>query len=255
MTTAYTSVMQLRNARFNNPALPVLGPIIAPGLRAAFRPRADISSMADLSGNGTLTTKVGSPVFTDTGVIGTVANGFTTNLAETKNHTYIVTAKCTAATTPFIVGNFNSTAELGTGLFALSTAGNMTSSAAYWTKSGATTNWDRINGPAVSIAMFPTLWSFMVITVDSDRNRITFWLKQGSAELTKIGPVSNSGLSTRNMAPAETLRIMGPQPAWAYTGQAEVAELLIYDRVLTDDEIIRQYGYSKPWLASRGVQL
>lgn len=67
---------------FNNPALPIVAPLIRSGLVAAWRLYAGGSSMHDLSGNGHSLKIVGTPSWTANGVICNQYNHFVTDVYD-----------------------------------------------------------------------------------------------------------------------------------------------------------------------------
>ncbi|WP_068445009.1 hypothetical protein [Providencia heimbachae] len=246
-------INRIKGANWDSSGLPVLNSFVTQGLVAAFRPKSYASSMVDLSGNETHVQTIGNPQFTKSGVIGSNADGFLTSCSETSSHTYIATIKGDSSIGPFIVGNFNSQSAMGTGIVTLAINNMMHNAGAYWTKSGDTTNWDRVTGSGVAPDNFRTAWAFIALTVDSEKEWVELWLKQGDSPLIRAAAVKPSGIKTRNMDATKKIRIMGPTPAWTSSARNEVAETLIYNRALSESEIKQQYLYSQKYHLNNGV--
>lgn len=89
-----STVIRLSGVRFNNPDLPKISPLVingfvADGLRAAFRPAQNATSLIDLSGNETKLTAKGTPEYTSFGVKGDYANGLQSDVPESRSLTQI----------------------------------------------------------------------------------------------------------------------------------------------------------------------
>lgn len=78
---------------FNNPALPIVAPLMRSGLVAAWRLYAGEASMHDLSGNGHTLKTIGSPEWTDKGVLCSQNHHFVTDVADMLDCTIILTAR------------------------------------------------------------------------------------------------------------------------------------------------------------------
>ena len=257
-------IIKAKNVVFDNPNLPVLTPMISNGLIAGFRPNNSTLGLTDLSGNGYELTKVGNPTLTDKSIIVDKANGFVTNVRETTHLTLIVVSRAIknpqasgenqwlsmVAGTYYndrgssIFTGYNSTKNevdtLGQSYAKKMADGTVSSKTVWLGSQSATTN--------------QTDFKFTALVVKATDNKILTYspTKQTAPLFAYDGSADGSRLDMRNLTDPTTNQPnyfkLGIANVPFGDGKNEIAEVLIYNRALTQDEIMRQYKFSQDFM-------
>ena len=280
-----STIIRLRGINFNNPALPVVSSFVRRGLKAAFRPAGDLSSMVDLSGNGASLTKRGNPSFTSNALRGDRVNGFKTSISESLNQTLIAvfrTVKNGTEWDGFPLGNYTSTGidvtqrrgmsvwmSQGAGTdpskldlrVATNTHAKLNADGTYINRSSTYVMHNELD-PA---SRTETDWAFAAISVNADTNYRKMYVPRYYPSASYISSdEAASGYSLANRLRADPASGVAncfeiastPDASTSWGGIIEVAEAIIYDVALTDEELFQQYALSKDFMARvRGITI
>lgn len=247
---------------FDNPALPIVAPLLRTNLVAAWRLYSGPASIQDLSGNGHTLKATGSPTWTDKGVIVDQNNYFESDVGDSLARTYVAVIRPILSSDgsesdspgvgnhrrvdgePYGLGIWNNgTASVqnlnmhtsginSSGDFFASTntfGGNRTrpSDGSQMEYAFAATAFDPVNNRSTGLA--PRYGNATVIEWDTAspnyvlEDRPTL-LPDGSENFVRIG--STPGVN-------------------GLDSQVEICEVLIFDAALTQAQIQQQYEYSK----------
>lgn len=283
-----TTILRIKGASFNDPSFPVLTPFIREGLLGAFRPAVSDASLVDLSGNGALLTKVGSPTVTAQGLLGNKSNGYKTNIAETASHTIMAVGRLklngvagASQISGFFAGNYlvDGGDPRGMGLFystlpgTVSGVGVQVQAQTHIKKPSAPLSANMYaNGPRLLDNKTPgametsvSAWVFMAIVVDAALGKMQFYVPAASASAPfqtlnaadAGGTISGRFLTDPVGGGPNFMQIVSvPTTGFVGESQSEVAEALFYNRALTADEIFRQYQLSQAFMsARRGISI
>ena len=265
-------IIKAKNITFSNADLPVLSPMISNGLVASFRPTNASLGLIDLSGNGNQLTTQGAPQLTANSTIVDKNNGFVTNVRETMDLTLIVVSRAIknpqasgenqwlgmVAGTYYndrgssIFTGYNSTKNevdtLGQSYAKKMADGTVSSKTVWLGSQSATTN--------------QTDFKFTALVVKATDNKILTYnpAKQTAPLFAYDGSADGSRLDMRNLADPTTNQSnyfkIGIANVPFGDGKAEIAEVLIYNRALTQDEIMRQYKFSQDFMQKhRGITI
>lgn len=267
-----TTILRIKGAYFNDPSLPVVAPFVRAGLVGAFRPYSSDANMVDLSGAGATLSKIGSPTYSSVGMIGDGTNGFITNITEGLSSTIMVVARVllgdvAAYTSTFFAGNYVLAGgqTYGHSLFSSgdpgSVSGQRTSlrgQTAY--QNTITSVNDNLymsshlvadNTPIGAGTNNTTAWTFMAVTVDSIANKVTHYIPALSPK-TEYNITSMSGSlasRARTAPPGRPMFIVAEGSAFGGT-RAEIAEVLFYNRALSETEILQQYAVTQAFMSA-----
>lgn len=252
-----STIFKIRGLKFSNAALPSVLPFVRDGLVGAWRFGGSEASANDLSGNGALLTQVGNLEYLRTGVIGNSAEGFITNLRETKSFT-MMTVHRNPSLSPgsagnFTVGNYRAQGAVGGSSIyhnfntTLATRGLSGQSHALSKTTGGQVNNQRYS-PAT--AFDSREYVFQALRVDADSNTISLHLpKTGYVNSNTPNKDTESSFADRAINPNPFMIMMTTYAGWSATATAlrplEISEVLIYDKALTDAQIAEQYALSK----------
>lgn len=257
-------IIKAKNITFSNADLPVLSPMISNGLVASFRPTNAGLGLIDLSGNGHQLTTQGAPQLTANSAIVDKNNGFVINARETTDLTLIVVSR--AVKNPqasgedqwlgMVVGTYyndrgssiftgyNSTKNevdtLGQSYAKKTTDGTVSSKTVWLGSQSATTN--------------QTDFKFTALVVKATDNKVLTYApaKQSTPMFIYDGSTDGYRVDLRNLSDPTTDQPnyfkLGIANVPFGDGKSEIAEVLIYNRALTQDEIMRQYKYSQAFL-------
>ena len=265
-------IIKAKNVVFNNPNLPILTPMVSGGLIGSFRPSNTALGLTDLSGNGHQLLIQGSPQFTDKSVIVDKDNGLISDIQETLDMTLIVVYRAIKNTQAsgenqwlgMVVGTYYN--DRGMSIFtAASNNKNQVDvlGQAYTKKTSdgsvsSKITWNGSFDNASGIAQ--TEYQFNALVVNASGNKLlTYTPARQLSPITFYDGFSDvSLLSTRSLIDPTTkspnLFKFGIANVPFGSGKAEIAEVLIYNRPLSQEEITRQYRYSKEFLLKhRGI--
>ena len=265
-------IIRAKGVTFSNTDLPILTPMINNGLVASFRPTNASLGLIDLSGNGNQLTTQGAPQLTANSAIVDKNNGFVTNVRETTDLTLIVVSR--AIKNPqasgenqwlgMVAGTYYS--DRGMSIFTSANNTNnrvdvLAQSYAKKTSDGSVSNkviWNGSFDNASGIAQ--TEYQFNALVVNASSNKLLTYTpaRQLSPYSVYDGFSDASLLSTRSLIDPTTkspnVFKFGIANVPFGNGKAEIAEVLIYNRPLSQEEITRQYRYSKEFLLKhRGI--
>lgn len=278
-----STILRLTGAAFDNPALPIITPLVSDGLVGAFRPYRSLARTIDLSGNGRRLTLKGSPLFSDFGVIGSSSSGLITDIFETASMT--ITTVSRMCLDGVLLSDYSG--GLAAGYYAVDPAGGgdaKRGTATMWipnpgTPAGthnlrafglthARRNSDNLqliisNGGVSEANVDPagrthSLPEFVAVTVSAVTNKRIVYIP-------RLGIVSEYDGNT-NAVPASfaNRRLVSPAngtpnrmhiatlpegSGYTGTGRIEVGEALFYNRALSADEVARQYALSSDFFA------
>lgn len=258
-------IIKAKNVVFSNPNLPIITPMISDGLQAAFRPNNTTLGLSDFSGHGATLTPQGNPQITDKSVIVDRINGFVSNVRETIDLTMIVVHRAIKTSTAtagnqwqgMVAGTYY--ADRGISVFSnINTGKNEidTLGAAYAKKtSDGSMQLKNVWLGSQSATTDKTEYQFSAFVLKASDNKVLTYnpLKQSTPLFIYDGSADGSRLDLRNLSdPANTTPNyfkLGIANVPFGDGKSEIAEVLIYDRALTQEEVMRQYQYSKDFMA------
>nr|WP_315041293.1 hypothetical protein [uncultured Moraxella sp.] len=257
-----SAIIKAIGVTFNDPTLPVLAPLITQGLVGAWRPNNSSLGLIDLSGNGHILTQVGNPTLTDNSIVVDKNNGFATDVKETIDLTMIVVHRAVKSDNDnlpwesFTVGCFYD--NRGTSIWqSLSTEENKVyiNAQTYGKKIADGTMHNRIfYSRKITVPPQKTDYIMTAFVVKASDNIMTTYQPQLQATPTNTYDATPEGyrLDLRHLSdPATNLPNyfkFGLANVEFGNGKSEIAEVLIYNRALNQDEIMRQYKYSQAFL-------
>lgn len=268
-----SAIIKAVGVKFNDNSLPILSPMITNGLVGAFRPTNQTMGLIDLSGNGHTLMQVGNPDLTENSVIVNDTNGFSTDIRETTDLTFFIvhrTLKDTAAQNislawrGFPVGCFYD--NRGSSIFYDYVDGHVLILAQSFDKKVATGEmknrlWS-IKQYQVSTSDTVTPWTVSAFVVKASDNSMFGYQPQLQSTPVKTYDATQDGhrLDLRNLADPVTglpnYIKLGISNVFYGSAKSEIAEVLIYNRALTQDEIMRQYKFSQDFMQKhRGIAI
>lgn len=262
-----TTIIKAMGVNFNNPNLPIVAPMITDGLIAGFRPNNTQRGLIDLSGNGHMLTKKGSPELTAFGIKGNAANGFVSDVPESRSMTIFVTSRIFKSDS----GNYHGfalstykdtgvTTNRGIGVFYYNDDTKVTTNSNIVAKK-LTAN-EQVNKVAavrsdlLTVSSPATPFKMIAIVIDADKNHfITYDPASQSAPTADYDSIydgfilagrllSDPLTGKPNMFEIASYTISGEWDSYS-----EVAEVLFYDKALTQAQIVQQYQYSKDFMS------
>ena len=279
-----TTIIRATGVKFNNNDLPVISPFVTDGLLAAFRPNNSKNGLLDLSGNGHNLTFDGTPQLTDKSMIGDGKNGLLTDVAEPKDVTILVTSRAyrnawnnfdgfTVTTFADPAGNDK---DRGSGMFygqSVNSSGSLDIeiSDQVFSKRLADSSYQNryfatkiAKGVATSGSTSDkTPVNFHGFTVDTVKRQMTAYNMSKQNSPTNFSDELQQGYDAGKRLlydPATGLpnyyRLVSNPNLATWASKVEIFEVLIYNRALTQDEIMRQYQYSKEFMSKhRGISI
>lgn len=277
-----TTVIRATGVSFNNQNLTKISPMVSDGLVAAFRPSQRTADLTDLSGNGHTLTQRGAPELTEFGVKGTATDGFITDVAETADLTLMCIARTHKHATDneydgFAVGAYNTNTasiERGAGLWFSQTVNasdldihvnaqthvQVVSDSSYSNKNIRI--FSPVENAGLGLAVSP--WVFFATTLDSNSGlQKTYAPSQSTDEIQSYDHTANGfSLANRLLEDPNTLEknlfqiASTPDDSLGWKGGIEVAEVLIFDKVLSKTQVLQQYLYSQEFMQKhRGISI
>ncbi|HCM0807711.1 hypothetical protein HJ153_02025 [Vibrio parahaemolyticus] len=253
------TIIRLKNVQFSNNALPVVTPFVRNGLVAAWRFSTGPESLVDLSGNGRQLTERGSVSYSEFGILGDKDNGFLTDINESSDVTLMAVWR--AASTEdgakgFAVGNFFNDTSPDRGLslwYYRDNANDFIASKSqchyYNTDTGLLAN----EVLESKMAPIDQSFTFSALTVNSNENSQTLYVPKNNAKTVRSDPVKSYVQREISAMPFE---ICSTQDSWGSNGDIEVAEVIIYNKALSEAEVLEQYALSKQFYkAVRGIDV
>lgn len=257
-------IIKATGVTFSNTNLPILSPMITDGLVGAFRPNSSPLGLLDLSGNGKTLTKQGNPTLTSNSIIVNKDNGFITDIPETMDVTLIAVHRAIKGNGEnpwdgFVVGCFygNRGTSIWNAYYA--PASKITINAQCYGKkitNGEFLNrqwhfWDRATDDNTTHTDF--IFSAFVVKA-TDNKMFVYLPKEQSTPVRAYDAVSDGyRLDARHLSDPATglpnLYKLGLANVGFGNGKSEIVEVLIYNRALNQDEIIRQYLHSKEFMS------
>ncbi|MCS0039739.1 hypothetical protein NB607_22540 [Vibrio alginolyticus] len=253
------TIIRLKNVQFSNNALPVVTPFVRNGLVAAWRFANGPESLIDLSGNGRQLTEKGSVSYTELGILGDQDNGFLTDVNESNDVTLMAVWRATSeeeGAKAFAVGNFFNDTSPDRGLSIWYQRDNANNSMA--SKSQChyyNTGTGLIGNEIVESKMTPIdqNFTFTALTVNTNENSQSLYVPKNNSKLVRSGPDKSYAQREISSMPFE---ICSTPDAWNNNGGIEVAEVIIYNKALSEAEVLEQYELSKQFHKSvRGIDV
>lgn len=248
-----TTVIRSSNSVFNAENILPFGSLVLDGLVAAFRPSNKQDGLVDLSGHGHILTKMGNPTLTSNEMVGDSVNGYTTDITETSNLTYIAVYKVLPTSDNYqslAINCYNQSPIEGSSIYMYSggKAGLRGAAPAKITSSGASVIVTATLG-------YPDIekYVFVAHVVNSETGVMTSYTPVNG---TVINTPQGSGQSFANRSLSRnkvSLAYSPTTPTWL--GKSHIAEALIYSKALTAEQVMEQYNYSKAFMASRGITI
>ncbi len=264
MTTAFKSMDKLI-------VNPMLKPLYAPfrsvavnNLLAAWRFG---NGLTDLSGNGKTLTAVGAPTIGAYYISGDKANGYLTNVADGLERTIIAIYRHTLAQDSYIypVGNLSQlsgASGIGFGIKANSSSPSALSRRSILV--GSTSKSAALYGVADGTAEPLTnrsLFAWQAAGVSGAGNSAYNFIPTISTGLIAATLAAGANLAARDVtesAAPSYYRLAvwrdNSTPATTYSN-VDIAEILVFDRLLTLAELQAQYAYDKAYMSVLGVSI
>lgn len=248
-----TTVIRAIGANFTAANLPVINDFLRDGLVAAYRPNNSLDGLKDLSGNDNHLVKIGSPVFTANSVIGDGLNALTTNLLEPLSVTYTAVFKMPSATSSvggFVVGCYDEGEQSGTSIFNVVNGSSIDVYGSSYTETSAG------SGIYENISINPETVSgenylFVAWKVDSSNEQLTLYIP--TLSIVKNIPIGTRKISSRKISTTNKIEIMSNPNKPTWESKVHVAEVLIYNKALSTEQISEQYQKSKSVMANIGI--
>lgn len=229
--------------------LPKIRPLVTNGLVGGFVPAL---SLKDTTGNAKTLTKKGSPTITKYGIKGGGVNGYVTNIPETKSLTMTAVFRVHPSGSDYTVRAVGSEFSVSFGGTRGTNISTIPASGAVAIRSMSAalldgTDMTQRSRTADSIPTgSPTEWVFAAIVVDAAANSLSDFTSVSK----KLNSYSNASydFSSRLLVGSDGVvnfnEIASNSQNQATTANVEVAEVLFYDRALSEQEILEQMGYS-----------
>lgn len=242
-----TFIIKVPNADFQS-YIPDAQRFVRNGLVAAFRPSNADDGLQDLSGNGHTLTPILSPVLTAIDAYGTAKNGYRTDIKETLNLTYIVVFKVVpmANTKALAVGSYNGASKRG----ATIAVANDSVIESYVHLKGST------DANLQYTAAFNTtadIYRFLALTIDAVSGEVKTFAPALSAGNRANVTTTVSAVANRLLNDVDFVTLFTYPLSSSWVGESHISEALIYDKALSEAEIMRQYQYSQVAMAERGI--
>lgn len=253
-----TTVIRSSNSVFNAENILPSGSLVLDGLVAAFRPSNKQDGLIDLSGHGHILTKMGSPTLTSQEMVGDSSNGYTTDIDETVNLTYIAVYKVLPTSGNYqslAINCFNNTPAEGSSIYSGAASAKAELRCASTVLVASTGSSAVLNHPLdnpVSSADVSNYIFVAHVVNAATGNILSYTPVNGAIVSTEQGvgrSLANRPLSRRKVS----LAYSPTTPTWL--GKSHIAEALIYNKALTAEQIMMQYNYSKAFMASRGITI
>jgi len=249
-----TTVIRATGGKFINTALKNVSPLFRDGLVAAFRPNSTPNGLDDISVNGVTLTKKGNPVLLPDGVAGDYQNGYEVNVTETESITMLAAVKLHKKPdgdyyASLFLGNFKS----GTGIPSVSLyvygrpGGVLDFKASAMIKDAFLQTAD--------VRVTPTSdYFYAAMKLDAATNAITLYVLNKGVRNTVVA--SSGTIAGRPLLASDNrkINILSTSTHGTFLpSNATILEVLIYNRALSDDDVYKQYGFSKSYWQSRGI--
>lgn len=242
-----TTVIRANGVQFINDNLPSLSPVVSDGLVAMFRPSNKPNGLTDLYNKDNQLTIVGNPELLDIGVKTNIRNYLQSNLPETPNLTFLAVVKKVGRQSAFVVGNYSG----GTGTGGSSIWLNDDGQGGYTVRaqSSSYANGQTYNRVFNNIGAYQDeQYMFVGLVVNADANTMQAYNPTLLSNRLSYNNIDVDGLKNRRLN--NPLRIgSGLNVGWA--GQAVIAEVIIYNKALTEQEVMTQYMYSKDYFKKK----
>lgn len=246
------TILQLNDADFSGKGFPVITSLLATGLIGAFRPAKSLLNTVDLSNSGATVSLAGAPTFTDNYVECDAKNGLVTNIKETKNITICVVAR-TFERDSQQSGFYASSYTGARGVSLLSGATNTQAQVA--SKTLATGSYKNELHSIANRDQAPMgEWQYIAMSIDTDAGTVTTFNQNTGMN---VIDAAADGQLLEDRGGLDRLLYIG-RPAYtteSYKAQIQIAEVLFYNRALTNSEITEAYNISKKAMVSKGITI
>ena len=277
-----TTIIRASGMTFNNPNLPTISPFVTNGLLAAFRPNNSKAGLLDLSGNGHKLVFDGAPTLTDKSMIGDGKNGLLTDVAETKDFTILAISRIYRNQynnfDGFVVTTFadldGNDKDRGSGMFYGQSQSNgkmqvgindqvfakRLNDGSYQNRYFVT---DVAEMAATGTTSDVTPVNFHAFAVDTQKRQMIAYNMGKQSTPTNFSDEAQQGYDAGQRLlydPAtgqrNFYRLVSNPNYSRWVSKIEIFEVLIYNRALSQDEIMRQYQYSKEFMQKhRGIAI
>lgn len=233
-------VVQIPDIVFTNPNLP--------NIKAALETQAagDTEAIAhyimgldarmvDASGRGQNLEKIGSPVENAVSSVVDKSNYYKMPLSNPRECTVILVMKGDGASTTPSFGNWNNDEKKGLSIYL---------EAGAFTVIAYDENGQGTGGGSTGTTVIPTEYTFLAATFDS--NKLFMYCPREGEEKT----LNRSGFS--QSIGSANLRI-GSIPSVSWGGETDIAEVLVFDRVLSKQQLQQKYAESVGRLINFGI--
>ena len=259
--------IKLKDSTFKNTKLPNAGPFISEGLLGGWRfNRGSKESLKDLSENKHDLQEYGSVEFTEVGAICNVNNGFLTGIPEPKKTTLMAVARIPYITADnsgnFIITNYQDNKFGNSYGISLWTGFNIENNMTY--RSQARSYVDESTGKqdnnilATNIIPMSEIDNFVFICMTLTEDTETLYCP--TINETKTVTIIDNNFDKRYLGYEQlVIGCINKWANWSGTGSVsdeselrdiEIAEVFVYDRPLTEDEVMEQYNLSKDYYLS-----
>lgn len=240
-----STVIKAVGVTFKNENLVKLNNFIEDGLIGAYRFFGE-SNTKDLSGSGNDLTIDGAPTQGSNYVEGNNNNGYDTGIVAQPSMTLIATFKVIENKSAFAVGTYDSTILKGAGLY-YSTAFLGLSKTVY-VESGGVSSALKPNPTSHPMGSF----FFGAMSIDAVGKNIIHGIPSLGLETHSL--TSSQSLISPILTSTHTIKILSSYMKTAtWEGKLQIAEVLIYNRALSESEIMAQYANSKADLSRKGI--
>lgn len=252
-----TTVIRATGSVFNNQSLPIIAPLVTDGLVGAFR--AGGFGLVDVSGNSRALTVVGSPTATEYGLRGNGTNGLMTDIGEPKTLTLMTISRVRKVDgvfkRAFVAGNYIvSNPIVGSSFFYAANSSYIQLKGSFTAvntdSSAVRSSLEFSNG---SLLADITPFIFTAVVIDAAGNTLTSYtpaISQTAKEVVSLTTLNRS-LANRPLTvngKPNYIQIASTPSSDLWDGDVEVAEVLIFDKALTQAQIMQQYKYSKAYM-------
>lgn len=261
-----SAIIKAVGVKFNDPALPILSPMITQGLVGAWRPNNSSMGLIDLSGNGNILTQQGNPELKEGSIVVNNTNGFATNIRETLDLTLFVVHRSIKSQSGsfrgFSVGSFYE--GRGVSIWHETLDGKLNTNAQSFLKKisdGMMQNLSWIeNSQNIPQSVGEIEVSVLSLKASDNKWQLYNPMKQSTPVNSYDASVDNWRFDLRNLSDPVTgvpnYYKLGVSNIPFEDGKTEIFEVLIYNRALTQEEIMRQYQYSKDFMQKhRGITI
>ncbi len=253
------TIIRLKNVQFSNNALPVITPFVRNGLVGAWRFANGPESLIDLSGNGHQLTEKGSVSYSEFGVLGDHSNGFITDINESADLTLIAvyrTASTNDGAKGFAVGNFFNDTSPDRGVSLWYHRDNVNDVFKYQSQCHYyRTDTGLFQNEIIQASITPIEqdFAFSAVTINTAENSQTLYVPKKNTKLVRSDSLKNYAQREMSTMPFE---ICSSPDDWLNESNVEVAEVIIYNKALSEAEVLEQYALSKQFhKAVRGIDV